>query len=62
MALVVIPQIVEVNWQSKIMMIYNYTASLIAHYHVFNMAALFSDCTVDPHLAIMIPKILDLTN
>ena len=46
MSLVIRPQIVEVNWHSKITMINRYTVSIIAHYHTSNMAAIFSDYTI----------------
>ena len=46
MYLVLIAHIVEVKRHSKIMMIGHCTASIIAHYHISNMAAIFSDCTL----------------
>ena len=49
MSLVVIPQIVEAKSCSKIMLLGHYTASIIAHYHISNMLAIFSICTLgDP--------------
>ena len=52
MSLVVIPQIVEVKWQSKIMIIGHYAASIIAHFHASNMAAVLLRCMLgEPHRA-----------
>ena len=45
-SLVVIPQIVMDISHSKIMMIGYYVASIIAHYHTSNMAAVFLYCTL----------------
>ena len=47
------------------MIIDHYAASIIAHYHTSNMAAVFSDCMLGepqtPHLAILMYKILGNT-
>ena len=45
MSLVVIPRIAEVNSHGKMMMIVNYTTSIISNLHASNMAAVFSNCT-----------------
>ena len=40
----------------------HYAASIVAHYHASNMAAVFSGCTLgEPHLDILIYKILAYT-
>ena len=46
MSLLVILQILKVNWHSKIMMIDHYSASINTHFHTSNMVAIFSDCTL----------------
>ena len=46
MSLVLVPKRVEVKLHAKIMMINHYAASIIAHYDVFNMAAVFTDGTL----------------
>ena len=46
----IVPQIVEEQMfkrHNEIMIIGHYVAPIIAHYHVSNMAAIFSDCTLD---------------
>ena len=46
MFLIELPQIVETNNHSKIMMIGHCTASRITHYYASNVAAIFVDFTL----------------
>ena len=45
MSQVVIPQLVEVKWRSKIIMIGHHIARTIVHYPASNIAEVFLDCT-----------------
>ena len=63
MSQVIIPQMVEVNLHSEMMMIGHYAASITTHYHASNMATVFSDYALSEpqhvHLAILICTVLD---
>ena len=64
MSLVIIPQIAQVSWHSKIVVNGQYSASIIAHYHASNGAAMFFGLHTGSlkhlHLAILGYKILDV--